>query len=79
MSRLTLEAAPAAWIKPVRARTTHPGLTSDWVRVRAQSLAASMSDFAVGDVRAGSVKRVASGEGEGSVAIRMIHHYLDGH
>ena len=35
--------------------------------------------FAVGDVRAGSVKHVASGVGEGSVAIRMIHQYLDGH
>jgi thioredoxin reductase (NADPH) len=35
--------------------------------------------FAVGDVRAGFVKRVASGVGEGSVAIRMIHQYLDGH
>ncbi|MDQ6921881.1 MAG: hypothetical protein M3170_09805 [Candidatus Dormibacteraeota bacterium] len=35
--------------------------------------------FAVRDVRAGSVKRVASGGGEGSVAIGMIHHNLDGH
>jgi thioredoxin reductase (NADPH) len=34
--------------------------------------------FAVGDVRAGSVKRVASGVGEGSVAIRVIHQFLDG-
>jgi thioredoxin reductase (NADPH) len=32
--------------------------------------------FAVGDVRFGSVKRVASGVGEGSVAIQFVHQYL---
>jgi thioredoxin reductase (NADPH) len=32
--------------------------------------------FAVGDVRKGSVKRVASGVGEGSVAISFVHQYL---
>jgi thioredoxin reductase (NADPH) len=32
--------------------------------------------FAVGDVRRGSVKRVASGVGEGSVAISFVHQYL---
>jgi thioredoxin reductase (NADPH) len=34
--------------------------------------------FAVGDVRSGSVKRVASAVGDGSVAIRLIHDYLRG-
>ena len=34
--------------------------------------------FAVGDVRAGSVKRVASGVGEGSVVVQAIHRYLEG-
>ncbi len=34
--------------------------------------------FAVGDVRAGSVKRVASGVGEGSVVVQAIHKYLHG-
>ncbi|WP_336487497.1 FAD-dependent oxidoreductase [Methylobacterium nigriterrae] len=33
--------------------------------------------FAVGDVRSGSVKRVASGVGEGSVVIQAIHRFLD--
>jgi thioredoxin reductase (NADPH) len=33
--------------------------------------------FAVGDVRHGSVKRVASGVGEGSVAIQFVHQYLN--
>ncbi|GAB3789137.1 FAD-dependent oxidoreductase [Nocardioides ungokensis] len=33
--------------------------------------------FAVGDVRSGSVKRVASAVGEGSVAIRQVHEFLE--
>ena len=32
--------------------------------------------FAVGDVRHGSVKRVASGVGEGAVVVQFIHQYL---
>jgi thioredoxin reductase (NADPH) len=33
--------------------------------------------FAVGDVRRrGSVKRVTSAVGEGSIAIQMVHEYL---
>jgi thioredoxin reductase (NADPH) len=32
--------------------------------------------FAVGDVRSGSVKRVASAVGEGSMAVRMVHQHL---
>jgi len=32
--------------------------------------------FAVGDIRAGSVKRVASGVGEGSIAIAFVHQHL---
>jgi thioredoxin reductase (NADPH) len=32
--------------------------------------------FAVGDVRHGSVKRVASGVGEGSMAIAFVHQYM---
>ena len=33
--------------------------------------------FVVGDVRRGSVKRVASGVGEGSIAIQFVHQYLE--
>ena len=33
--------------------------------------------FAVGDVRRGSVKRVATGVGEGALAIPLVHRYLD--
>jgi thioredoxin reductase (NADPH) len=32
--------------------------------------------FVAGDVRAGSVKRVASGVGEGSIAVQFVHRYL---
>jgi len=42
-----------------------------------QSLEASIPGvFAVGDVRKGSVKRVASAVGEGSMAVSQIHTYL---
>ncbi|MEM7579809.1 MAG: FAD-dependent oxidoreductase [Cyanobacteria bacterium P01_A01_bin.80] len=32
--------------------------------------------FAVGDVRHGSIKRVASGVGEGSICVQFVHNYL---
>ena len=32
--------------------------------------------FAIGDVRSGNVKRVASAVGEGSAAVRSVHEYL---
>ena len=32
--------------------------------------------FAVGDVRSGSVKRVASAVGEGAMAVRQVHDFL---
>jgi thioredoxin reductase (NADPH) len=32
--------------------------------------------FAAGDVRHGSVKRVASAVGEGSIAIQLLHQYF---
>jgi thioredoxin reductase (NADPH) len=32
--------------------------------------------FAAGDVREGSIKRVASAVGEGATAVRMVHEYL---
>jgi thioredoxin reductase (NADPH) len=34
--------------------------------------------FAAGDVRARSVKRVASGVGEGALAVALVHRYRDG-
>jgi thioredoxin reductase (NADPH) len=32
--------------------------------------------FAAGDVRHGSIKRVASAVGEGSVTVALVHQYL---
>jgi thioredoxin reductase (NADPH) len=32
--------------------------------------------FAVGDIRSGNVKRVASAVGEGSIAIHLVHQAL---
>ena len=32
--------------------------------------------FAVGDVRAGNIKRVASAVGEGSIAVAFVHQAL---
>jgi thioredoxin reductase (NADPH) len=34
--------------------------------------------FAVGDVRSGSVKRVASAVGEGAVVVRLVHQFMAG-
>ena len=50
----------------------------DWTLERDPSLLETNIPgvFAVGDVRNGSVKRVASGVGEGSVAIQFVHQYL---
>jgi thioredoxin reductase (NADPH) len=33
--------------------------------------------FAGGGVRSGSIKRVASAAGEGAIAVRLIHKYLE--
>jgi len=33
--------------------------------------------FAAGDVRSGSIKRVASAVGEGAMAVRLVHQHLE--
>lgn len=33
--------------------------------------------YAAGDVRSGSIKRLASAVGEGSMAVRLVHHFLE--
>lgn len=52
--------------------------SSDWTLERQPFMFESSMPgvFAVGDVRSGSVKRVASAAGEGSVAIQQVHQYL---
>src|SRR5258705_366231 len=61
-----------------------PDLLRDGKRTKARTLERQAGPFetnvpgrfVVGDVRHGSVKRVASGVGEGSVAISFVHQYL---
>jgi thioredoxin reductase (NADPH) len=57
---------------------TGPDTGETWPQERAAFLFETSLPgvFAVGDVRHGSVKRVASAVGEGSVAIRQVHDYL---
>jgi thioredoxin reductase (NADPH) len=57
---------------------TGPDTGQHWLLQRAPfSLETAVPGvFAVGDARHGSVKRVASSVGDGSIAIRLIHDYL---
>ena len=79
-----------AWLPPAIARDghgfvvtgaelTHDGLLDDWLLPRSPRTFETSSPgvFAVGDVRSRSMKRVASAVGEGSGAIKEIHHYLE--
>jgi thioredoxin reductase (NADPH) len=57
---------------------TGPDTGQDWTLQRAPFLLETTTPgvFAVGDVRHGSMKRVAAAVGDGSTAIRLIHDYL---
>jgi thioredoxin reductase (NADPH) len=57
---------------------TGPDTGQDWPLQRAPFLLETTTPgvFAVGDVRHGSMKRVAAAVGDGSTAIRLIHDYL---
>jgi thioredoxin reductase (NADPH) len=57
---------------------TGPDLGERWTLEREPYLLETSAPgvFAVGDVRHGSVKRVASAVGDGSIAIRLAHDYL---
>lgn len=57
---------------------TGPDLGADWSQRRAPYLLETSVPgvFAVGDIRAGSVKRVASAVGEGSMAVQFVHRVL---
>jgi thioredoxin reductase (NADPH) len=61
------------------AELTHDDLLDDWLLPRSpRTFETSMPGvFAVGDVRSRSMKRCASAVGEGSGAIKEIHHYLE--
>ena len=57
---------------------TGPDTGQDWPLQRAPFLLETTTPgvFAAGDVRNGSMKRVASAVGDGSTAIRLVHDYL---
>ena len=57
---------------------TGPDTGQDWPLQRPPFLLETTTPgvFAVGDVRHGSMKRVAAAVGDGSTAIRLIHDYL---
>jgi len=58
---------------------TADDLGPEWAPLSRAPLALETSApgvFAAGDVRAGSVKRVAAAVGEGSTAVRSVHQYL---
>jgi thioredoxin reductase (NADPH) len=59
-------------------RTGPADLGLDWPLRRAPYLLETSLPgvFAVGDIRAGSVKRVASAVGEGSMAVQFVHKVL---
>jgi thioredoxin reductase (NADPH) len=83
--------AHTAWLPPTVARDPHGYLMtgrdllaeaswkSSWPLDRPPYLLETSVPgiFAVGDVRAGSIKRVATAVGEGSMAIAFVHQYLD--
>ena len=54
------------------------GDSPNWTRSRPPFLVETSwpGVFAAGDVRLGSVKRVASAVGEGSMAVKFVHEYL---
>jgi thioredoxin reductase (NADPH) len=58
---------------------THDGRLDDWVLPRSPRTYETSAPgvFAVGDVRSRSMKRVASSVGEGSGAIKEVHHFLE--
>ncbi len=56
----------------------HPAFAKHWSGGGEPSLLETTRPgiFAVGDVRAGSIKRVASAVGEGAMAVKLVHTYL---
>jgi Short repeat of unknown function (DUF308) len=71
------EVVTAIWLWRVR---TGPALARSphWAARRQPYLLETSRPgvFAAGDVRAGSVKRVASAVGEGAMAVQLVHEYL---
>ena len=78
--------AVTGWLPPDIARDAHgfvltgadAAATDSWTLERRPFALETSAPgiFAVGDVRSGSVKRVAAGVGEGGMAIAFVHQYL---
>jgi thioredoxin reductase (NADPH) len=67
------------WLPPVVSRDEWGFLLTgpdDVHRDRGQFETHLPGVFAIGDVRRGSIKRVASAAGEGAVCVSLIHQYL---
>jgi thioredoxin reductase (NADPH) len=81
-----------SWVKPIRhlfvmiGAVPHTEWLKGWIQLDSKGyivtgpgspLETSQAGvFAVGDVRAGSAKRVAAAVGEGSVVVQYVHNYL---
>ena len=78
--------AATGWLPPAIARDAHGFIvtgpdaadTPQWTAPRRPYALETSAPgvFAVGDVRSGSVKRVAAGVGEGGMAVAFAHAYL---
>ena len=78
--------AVTGWLPPEIARDVHgyiltgadAAAADEWTADRRPFALETSAPgiFAVGDVRSGSVKRVAAGVGEGGMAIAFVHQYL---
>jgi thioredoxin reductase (NADPH) len=78
--------ADTSWLPPEVARNSHGFLLTGadarkagrWELARQPYLLETSVPgiFAAGDIRAGSIKRVAAGVGEGSMAIAFVHQFL---
>lgn len=62
---------------PPRSSVHPPGRFSSFRKYEPFLLESSVQGvFVVGDVRHGSIKRVASAVGEGAIAVQFIHRYM---
>ena len=78
--------ASATWLGDLKQRKGSPGIDARAAKERGERHrdATGLSGvdgfrpgvFAAGDVRSGSVKRVALAVGEGAMAVQFVHEYL---
>jgi thioredoxin reductase (NADPH) len=78
---LFLGAEPTVdWLKGCGVETDKSGFVCTGVQPGRQTLETSLGGvFAIGDVRAGSVKRVGAAIGEGAAVVAQVHAYLAVH